>query len=231
MGRKPDCAKIPEILTCSPQSECGKQVLKKLNLYSAKPRFDHLLSKGAVEEELLFRLVQLDSYDQALEPRKLSSKKAKAIANSIKNMANQIEVLNRSPHGHLLSDTIDVSREVAPPELHLPPMKTRFSFREILTWPEALREYADRVRGLPSRIDEKWKPLKAALLSQLVWYVKYRTGKHRQTDVAALVAALWYAGKWSPQALKEWCSSHEPEINKLGPLSVLPISPHPFRKK
>jgi hypothetical protein len=165
-----------------------------------------------------------------MELRRLTKRQANAAAKKIRDAADLIKSLEHDPSCSSLSATpIDVSRQVAPPEFCLPPMRTQLSFREILAWPQALYEYADRVEKLPEHVQIRWEPVKVAAMSQIVWYVEQKTGSYHDTEVSELLSAL--DDGWTPDALKEWRNRHEHEINSLGPLEVLPILPRPPRKR
>lgn len=93
------------------------------------------------------------------------------------------------------------------------------------TLPEVLRGYAERVRKLPAYVEEKWKPARTAALAQLLWYVKNRTGRSYNDDVAALVSVLLNDPHLTVGAIKGFRKRHAVSIRKSGPLSVIPILP------
>ncbi len=221
-------------LDASPKStladSTSKKVLETLKKHNCKARLDLLVESGADRDDLLRRLLAFASYSPRIELRRLTKRQANAAAKKIRDVADLIKSLEHDPSCSSLSATpIDVSRQVAPPEFRLPPMRTQFSFREIPAWPQALYEYADRVEKLPEHVQIRWEPVKVAAISQIVWYVEQKTGSYHDAEVSELLSAL--DGVWTPDALKEWRNRHEHEINSLGPLEVLPILPRSPRRR
>ena len=211
-------------------SRFGK-VLQALEEHHCKDDLDRLLKSEADRDGLLQRLAAFASYSPKIELRRLTKRKTLAYAADIRHVAGLIESLNNRPDPISLTETIRVSREVAPPDCHLPPEKTEFSYREILAWPKALREYADRVESLPQRVQVRWEPAKVAAISQIVWYVKQKTGSEHDAEVSKWRSAL--SDVWTPDAdeLKQWRQRYENEINIFGSLEVLPMLPHRPRKR
>jgi len=219
-----------DLFKCSPQSEEGKPVVQKLKDYAATQNFEHLIEKGADRDELLFILSELNNYNpKKNEPHKLPSKEARAYAERIKDTADLIEQIRRRAFysGALLDSDFCTT---------LPPSKTlqkfapgqgvaHFTGNHFRTLPQLLREYARRVESLPRSFEEKWKPFRTALLSQLVSYVKRRTGKYYDKDVAALAGVLLSENRLSAWAIKEFRKRNAASIRMLGPLQVIPILP------
>jgi len=224
----PNGGSFNELFKSSPQSADGKCVLQKLKDYSATQNFEHLIERGADREELLFILTELNGYDpKKNEPRRVSSKEARAYAKRIADTADLIEqVRKRARHAPLDSDfrtTLPLPKAL----LKLAPEQgvAHFTGNHLRTLPQLLREYARRFESLPQSFEEKWKPFKTSLLSQLIWYVKRRTKKYYDNDVSAVASAVLNDDDLTPQAVKQFRTRNAASIRRLGPLQVVPILP------
>jgi hypothetical protein len=188
----------------------SKRIFECLNRYHCKARFDRLVKLGAKEDELLRRLRALATYSPGREPRTPKTRTTRAQAKKIRSAADLMESLNREPHSALLLES---------------------DWKDTRSLPDKLRRYATRLEQLPKLVDPRWEPIKVALISQLVWYVKQSTGRYRDTEVSALIAALLYSGNWDPESLKQWRTRYKVDISKAGPLEVLPVTPSRSRTR
>lgn len=188
-------------------------VFDTLDKYSVS--LDRFLECPDIEgHELLRRLRNISAYDPRREPRRYSEKEARAACQSIRKAADLIERLNKRPDSAVLQGE---------------------SWRLTHALPELLRNYARRVQELPKHLQQKWEPFKVALISQLVWYVKDKTGSYYDEEVSALIGAFLEnrkskrRGDWTATALKQWRARHASDIAHLGPLAVLPLLPRPSK--
>lgn len=210
-------------------------VLERIRDYAAAQNLRQLVHHGASREELLNRLAILFLYSGSsatMELHRLPSKRAKSQAQTIRQTANLVASLNRRLDNGSLLEIIQVRRN-APLPNDLSAFATSwniaFSYREILCWPQALREYADRVEALPKTVKIRWKPVQTAAIAQIVWYVKQSTRRDCDVDLAPLIGAVGFDRSWTAANMKKWRTRHRLEIRKLGPLSVLPVLPRPPR--
>jgi hypothetical protein len=217
-----------DLFKCSPQGAEGKRVLQKLKDYSVMQNFEHLIERGADREELLFILTELNDYDPTKnEPHKVPSKEARAWAKRITETAHLIEQITKRASYARLDSMFSTTLPLPKSFLRFAPNEgvAHFDGNHLRTLPQLLREYARRVESLPHSFEEKWKPFRTALLSQLVSYVKRRTGKCYDKDVAALAAVLLSESRLSAWTIKEFRKRNAASIRMLGPLQVIPILP------
>lgn len=187
------------------------KIFHTLDEYSVTSSLNRLLDYPGVDgNELLRRLRNLGAYNPRGELRKYSRKRALADCKIIQDAADLIEQLNGRPDSAVL---------------HGEPWHLTHRL------PEVLRNYARRLGELPYSVQERWEPKKVALISQLVWYVHQRTGKYHDAQVAELIGVFMdnkkskRRGDWSAEGQKEWRKRHASDIERLGPLLVLPSLP------
>jgi hypothetical protein len=211
-------------------SDRHQRVLARLRDYAADQNLENLVRAGADRMELLKRLCVL--YQPPTELQRLSKREAQSLAQRIRQNADLIESLNSRPDNNPLLEAIHVRREIPLPSgFEKQCWQISFSYREILCWPEAMREYASRVEVLPRYVQGRWQPIQTAAIAQLVWYVKASTKKDHDEDVSPLIGAVLRDGNYSADALKLWRSRHRTEIGELGPLSILPFLPRRPRSR
>ena len=204
--RRPQKPKQRSSQQSPPSSELADLIFKTLEKYNVKASLDRLLAcEGVDREELLRRVNTLRSYRPEMEPRKYPKRKARDTARRIRHTADLVQSLNedRATGVALLGDNWHLTAAL----------------------PGLLRSYAQRVERLPDYVQEKWEPIKVAAIGQLVWYVKTQTGAYHDEDVSAIVGAFMYHGKWSAEALKQWRTRNAAAIQRLGPLTILPLIP------
>jgi hypothetical protein len=219
-------------------------ILGRIREHAAEQALNKLERWGANREQLLTRLlhVSLAHNDRSrMELQRMKQRTARAHAESIRQTADLIASLNRRVDNATLLGTIEVVHNVVPPSDPLskmnPPWHVKFSHREIICWPEALRDYADHVESLPRQVKARWEPVRTAALSQLVWYVSQSTGQPRYGPVSELIEAILdkrasaQITTFDALKLKKWCERHYREIQLLGPLTSLPVLLNPPRGK
>jgi quinol monooxygenase YgiN len=189
--------------------------------------FDRLVENGAKRDELLWKLdVVWFMSHPSMELHKLRTKDANARANRIEHAANLIEQLN---DGWRACSWLPYELQVPVPRDTYPksgsPSTVCFSWRHLELLPQALREYADRVRKLPGCVSYKWKPARTAAVSQLIWYVKMRTEHWYDEDVSALLSAVLSDDHLTPQAVKQFRKRNADMISKEGPRITIPLLP------
>lgn len=186
-----------------------KRMFDRIDRYRCRSEFDELVRLGANREELMKRLVRVSGYSAAMEPRKPDKRRTKQWAKRIRATAKLLTELDEHRYGRMLLGS---------------------DWRQTRNLPTMLSEYSARLEQWSDQIEPRWEPLKTAAICQVIWFVKNSTGRYQDALVAPLIGAFLYRGELYPEALKKWRERHRSDIQRLGPLDVLPVIPRPPRK-